>query len=298
MQIEQLRAFATAIDLGTLDAAARALALTPSAMSQRLRALETSAGAVLLERTTPVRPTASGEIVLRLARQVLLAEAETRQALAGGVPEAPAVLHVVVNADSLATWFPGVLAEATAWPDAVLDLTVADQAVAAEHLTTGRAMAAITSAETPASGCRATPLGVMRYVCLARADLGAELAGMPMVNFGPDDTLQNDFLARHGLSLPTRVTRVPSSQGFLTAVEAGLGWGMVPELQAGDSDADLRPLTNDPVTDVPLFLHRWKLSSGRLDRLCAAIEKWADVHLAKHPATTGGRSRVRLASLS
>ncbi|MCB0911350.1 MAG: LysR family transcriptional regulator, partial [Propionibacteriaceae bacterium] len=41
--LPQLRAFAAVVDHGTLDAAASALHLTPSAVSQRLKALEKSA---------------------------------------------------------------------------------------------------------------------------------------------------------------------------------------------------------------------------------------------------------------
>lgn len=110
-----------------------------------------------------------------------------------------------------------------------------------------------------------------------------------MVNFGPDDDLQDAYLARHGLGRPPRVTQVPSSEGFLAAVEAGLGWGMVPELQLAGAEADLRPLGADAVVDVPLFLHRWKLASERLDRLCDTVVEFGNVHLAKSLATTGGR---------
>ena len=54
--LAQLRALAAATDLGTFDAAARALHVTPSAVSQRIKALEQTAGAVLLRRERPVRP--------------------------------------------------------------------------------------------------------------------------------------------------------------------------------------------------------------------------------------------------
>jgi LysR family transcriptional regulator (chromosome initiation inhibitor) len=51
----QLRALSTTVAEGTLEAAARALNLTPSAVSQRLRALESVTGQVLLVRSKPVR---------------------------------------------------------------------------------------------------------------------------------------------------------------------------------------------------------------------------------------------------
>src|SRR4051795_8420769 len=68
--LAQLRAYAATIDHGSLEAAAGALHVTPSAVSQRLKALERAVGAVLLQRSRPVRPTEPGEEVLRLARQV------------------------------------------------------------------------------------------------------------------------------------------------------------------------------------------------------------------------------------
>ncbi len=49
----QLRALSAAVSEGTFEAAARALHVTPSAISQRIKALETSVGRVLLVRTKP-----------------------------------------------------------------------------------------------------------------------------------------------------------------------------------------------------------------------------------------------------
>ncbi|MET0353035.1 MAG: LysR family transcriptional regulator, partial [Plantibacter flavus] len=69
---EQLRAFVAAVDHGTFESAARELMVTPSAISQRIKALEQSVGRVLLLRTKPITITASGEIVLRLGRAVHL----------------------------------------------------------------------------------------------------------------------------------------------------------------------------------------------------------------------------------
>src|SRR6185436_10318911 len=88
---------------GTLDAAASALHVTPSAISQRAKALETSAGQVLLVRSKPARATPAGETVLRMARQVELLAADTSAELerTGELPR----LAVAVNADSMATWF-------------------------------------------------------------------------------------------------------------------------------------------------------------------------------------------------
>src|SRR5215211_2852772 len=99
LDLEQLRTLRAVVEEGTLDAAATALHVTPSAVSQRLKALETTAGQVLLVRSRPARATQAGEAVLRLARQVELLAADTAAELAGADGAAPAALGVAVNAD-------------------------------------------------------------------------------------------------------------------------------------------------------------------------------------------------------
>ena len=68
------RTLATVLDEGSLDAAARRLHITPSAVSQRINALEEQVGRVLLVRAKPVRPTDAAHAVVRYARQVTLLE--------------------------------------------------------------------------------------------------------------------------------------------------------------------------------------------------------------------------------
>ncbi|MGW6706424.1 LysR family transcriptional regulator [Streptomyces sp. NPDC054956] len=70
LPVDQVRTLLAVIDEGTFDAAAAALHVTPSAVSQRVKALEQRTGRVLLMRTKPVRATESGEVVVRFARQL------------------------------------------------------------------------------------------------------------------------------------------------------------------------------------------------------------------------------------
>jgi hypothetical protein len=56
---------AAVVDEGSLDAAAQRLHITPSAVSQRVKALEEQLGRVLLVRSRPVRTTPAGEAVVR-----------------------------------------------------------------------------------------------------------------------------------------------------------------------------------------------------------------------------------------
>ncbi|MBD8061457.1 LysR family transcriptional regulator ArgP [Oceanitalea stevensii] len=282
---EQLAALVAIVDEGSFDAAAHHLSVTPSAVSQRIRALESQVGQVLLLRTTPSRVTEAGAAVLRTARQQQLLERELRAELSatGGAGTAP--LPVAVNADSLATWFVRVLAECASWPDVSLRLHVEDQGHSATLLRTGAVLGAVTSEPVAVQGCAVEPLGTMRYVPVAAPELAArwtrgravEWAGMPVVRFNAKDDLQQRVLAARGVaaSPPTHV--VPSSEGFLAAVRAGLGWGVVPEEQLGD-DVERGRLVRLPGrdrVDVPLYWQRWRLRSERIDRVTAAVRSAA-----------------------
>ncbi|WP_316300635.1 LysR family transcriptional regulator, partial [Clavibacter michiganensis] len=111
--LDLARTLATVVEEGTLDAAARRLHVTPSAVSQRLRALEDRVGRVVLVRSKPVRTTEAGDAIVRLARQLALLEHDALSAI-GADDGSTASLPLAVNADSLATWFLPPLARVAA----------------------------------------------------------------------------------------------------------------------------------------------------------------------------------------
>ena len=285
-QPAQLAALVAVADLGTFEAAARALHVTPSAVSQRVRALESAAGQVLVRRGSPCRPTAAGETLLRLARQTRLLYDEAAASLEG---EGAVVVPVAVNADSLATWFREVLDEAGSWEATALRLRVEDQAYSADLLRSGETLAAVTSDPAPVQGCSVEALGVLRYVPAAapafadrwRTGRGPDWAAMPLVVFNAKDDLQHGLLRRRGVEPPPVFHEVPTSTDFHEAVRRGLGWAAVPEPQLLPDVAAgrlVRLHARDHV-DVPLFWQRWRLDSPALDRLTDAVRRAAAAHL-------------------
>jgi LysR family transcriptional regulator, chromosome initiation inhibitor len=72
LDLGQLQALQAAVDTGTLDGAAQRLHVTPSAISQRIKALETTIGRALLVRSRPVTTTPAGERVLTATRNIRL----------------------------------------------------------------------------------------------------------------------------------------------------------------------------------------------------------------------------------
>jgi LysR family transcriptional regulator, chromosome initiation inhibitor len=284
----QLDALVAIADHGSFDAAARQLHITPSAVSQRIRALEAAAGQVLVSRGTPCRPTPHGEWLVRLGRQTSLLYAEASQAIAS----ANAVdLAVAVNADSLGGWFRDVLAEVAQWPGTALRLRVEDQAYSQELLRRGDVLAAVTSEPAAVQGCGVHPLGALRYLPAAapavaerwRRGESPDWAAMPAVVFNDKDDIQHEMLRRHGVVHgPAVVHQVPSTADFYAAVRVGLGWGMLPESQASADLAagDLVRLSGDLI-DVPLYWQRWRLDSPKLAALTDAVRAAAARHLRR-----------------
>ena len=276
LDLEQLRTLRAVVEQGTLDAAAATLHVTPSAVSQRLRALETTAGQVLLVRSKPARPTTAGEAVLRLARQVELLAADTAAEL--GSTEKTASLGVAVNADSMATWFLPAIAPLAG--EIAVECHREDEANTARLRRTGAVVAAITVDANPVAGCTVTRLGVMRYRPMASPAFAARwfpggptpeaLAHAPVMVFDRDDPLQHDYLRTRAPGADPPQTLVPSSTDFVAAIGLGLGWGMVADLQR-PTGPELVELEPGAEADVALHLQRWRIDTPSLVRLAGAI---------------------------
>lgn len=285
MNLEQLRALAAILDEGTFEAAADVLGVSPSAVSQRIRALEAAVGQVVIRRGVPCAPTEAGSVLLRMARQVQVLEAEAWALLGNGV-SSRAVAPIAVNADSLATWFAPVLRDASDWSGTVLDLHVEDQDHSSRLLRSGDVIGAVTADPVPVNGCRVEQLGLMRYLPVVTPDLRARFAlgdggegvdwqRMPVVQFNAKDDLQHQLLRARGVGSSPPTHLIPTSEAFLAAVRAGLGWGMMPELQLGTdlADGSLVLLEEFAHHDVALYWQSWTLDSARLNQITESIRQ-------------------------
>ncbi|MEK8069303.1 LysR family transcriptional regulator ArgP [Rhodococcus sp. EXRC-4A-4] len=275
VEIEQLRALKAVVDGGTFEAAARALYVTPSAVSQRIKSLEQSLGRTLVQRSKPVVATQSGIAVLRLAHQIDTLTDQTRAELNDDGMAAP--ISLAVNADSMATWVLPALAPLAS--QTTFNLHRQDQDRTAQLLHDGIVSAAITSVASPVRGCTVRRLGAMRYRPSATPEFierwfptgvtAAALRVAPVVVFDADDRLQDNYLRRFGIDHdePPRHL-VPASADYARAVDLGFGWGMIPDLQARDS---LKCFDNNGIDDVTLYWQQWSLSSAALQRTADAV---------------------------
>ncbi|MGC9221696.1 MAG: LysR family transcriptional regulator [Solirubrobacteraceae bacterium] len=110
-EVGEMRAFCTAVELGSLGRASRALRITQPALSKRLRLLEEAAGTQLLVRSHHgVTPTAGGQSLYMAARR-MVAEAETVAQLLARIGDETAPTRLAVSPTMAESVLPTLLVE-------------------------------------------------------------------------------------------------------------------------------------------------------------------------------------------
>jgi len=280
---EQARTLAAIVAHGSFDAAAAHLSVTPSAISQRIRALEAAVGRPVLTRARPAGLTESGQAVVRFARQLDLLAADLAEELRPEEPHGRTRLTLVINSDSLHTWALAGLAAVAGRVQ--LEILREDQDYSLELLRSGAAAAAITTTAAAAPGCSSRRLGVMRYLPVCTPGFAARwfpagataesLAAAPVIVFDRKDDLQDRYLrsvSRTALQPPRHY--IPAAHEFGDAIRWGMGWGLLPEIEVAEELKDGTAVALDPGAhvDVPLHWQQWRHGSAALDEVAAAIQ--------------------------
>jgi LysR family transcriptional regulator (chromosome initiation inhibitor) len=307
LQPDQLRTLAAIAAEGTFEAAAHRLGVTPSAVSQRVRALESAVGQVLVRRGKPAELTPPGQVLVRHARHLALQQADVLAELGIGAAGRPAgdpaaddggaaplpEITLVVSGDAMTTWALPALVEASAW--ARLEVLREDEEHSIGLLRDGTAVAAVSSVAAAVPGCRSTLLGQMRYRPMASpafvarwfpdGPTAAALARAPVLAFDRKDDHQERYVrlrarqagAAAGVAIDPPRHHVPASNEFRRAIELGMGWGMLPDLQSARAEraGRLVGFDDDRAMDVPQHWQQWRLHSTSLDRLAAAVARAA-----------------------
>jgi LysR family transcriptional regulator (chromosome initiation inhibitor) len=292
-----LAALAAVVREGSFERAARALHVTPSAVSQRVRLLEEHMGGALVVRGQPCVATEIGRRLCQHVNRVRLLEHE----LHGEVPtleqdgHTRVPLPVAVNADSLATWFATAMATFAATAPVLMEIAVDDQDHTSEWLRSGKVLAAVTAAARPATGCKSCLLGAMRYVAAASPAFvarhfskgvgAASLTQAPSLVFNSKDELQARWvrrLCRRDVDLMRHT--LPSAHAFVEASLAGMGWGLHPQtlIRSHLQDGSLVALIPDTALDVPLYWQQARASSSLLDGLTREVLAAARASLLQH----------------
>jgi LysR family transcriptional regulator (chromosome initiation inhibitor) len=282
-----LAALDAVIDYGSFDKAAAALAITQSAVSQRIRMLENSAGELLIVRSQPPSPTEAGQRLIAHYRQVrLLESALARRPGAESRPE----IAIAVNADSAATWLQEAVTPLMANGDCMLQIRLDDQDHTLTMLREGRVFGCVTSETAQVAGTTVTALGVMRYFCVASPAFAALVPGRHDGASGPA-CAGHEFRPQGHAANPLYAQRtgytgryphhtLSSSDGFVRFVEAGFGYGMLadPAMRTAAREGTLIDLAPGDWLDVPLVWHMWDIQTpftrALSDNLIATARKW------------------------
>ena len=274
-----LDCLAALVDEGSFERAAHRLAITQSAVSQRLRALEMQIGQPLVVRSRPLRLTGPGQVLLRYARQLQALRSDVARDLGERIDVEDRV-PIAVNADSLATWVLPALADFHARTGDTVALQVDDQDHTREWLKNGTVIGAVTTAAEPLAGCRVDALGQMSYVAAvspafrARYFEGRTLVegfrSAPMLVFNQKDLMQHRFLRQvAGEDCHPPQWWGFSTQSFLEAGLIGMGWGLHPRPLVAEMLADGRLVDLCPghSLTVTLYWQSWRLESARVKLL-------------------------------
>jgi LysR family transcriptional regulator (chromosome initiation inhibitor) len=283
-----LAAVAAVVREGSFERAARALNVTPSAISQRVKLLEERVGSVLIVRGQPCTATETGRLLCRHVERVGMLEQELRGSLPklsqGDSGEERVTLRVAVNADTLGTWFLGALSRFLESEDALFDIALDDQEHTVEWLKSGEVLAAVTANATPVQGCDSVSLGRLTYVAVASPAYvqryfpdgvtSTSLSKAPALTFNRKDRLQTQWIrraCRKDVDAPTHW--LPATQAFIDASVAGIGWGMNPLslVQAHLDAGTLVELVPGCRLPVPLYWQHTRLHVPMLDRLTRAV---------------------------
>lgn len=281
----QVEAFAAVLEEGNFERAANRLCITQSAVSQRIHALENGIGRIILLRETPPRATPAGERLLRLFRQVTGLEEEAIADLGMNVETEFRHLPIAVNADSLSIWFLDAIAPFLREAKVTLEIFVDDQEKNIRFLRAGMAAGCVTSQRLSIQGFTSMKIGAVRYLLAATPAFSrrwftdgfdqASAAKAPIIHFNRDDQLQYRALARlfgnRHVSPPAYY--IPSAEKMLEAVLLGLGYAMIPEVQAAPEIKRGRLAELDPRgrLETVLYWYRWNRPSELLERFSEII---------------------------
>lgn len=274
----QISAFAAVVEEGTFEAAAQRLSLTASALSQRIKLLESRLGQTLLIRRPPCRPAMSGQKLLQRIRLIRILESEALAELNVASKSNPSnPLTISVTSESLQTWVMTALARLYREHGFQFNVRIEDGNRELSLLREGVAMGAITTVSDPINGCDALPLGMMRYVAVASPEFAAHyfprgidsivLSRAPMLVFGGRHELSLQFVRKiTRAKIRPPIQNLPSPASYIDAITAGLGWCMAPArlLEAEIERRKVVVIDDCRRLEVSVYWQHWSLESSSL----------------------------------
>ncbi len=257
LTLAQLEAFLWAVDLGSVQAAARHLHLAQPTVSLRLRDLEAALGVELFERAgRGIRPTPSGLSLLGRARTVLREVDRIRESPDPG-PVAGSARVGLAEGVAMVCLAPLVSALRRDHPQLRPEFTVATTAALEPDLARHNLDLAVLVNPVGHSGVRLIPLGLQPTSFMAAPSWGlsgkvrpADLRNVPIVSNPPPSAMfrqTQDWFAAAGIE-PARIDMCSSVTITAHLIAAGVAVGVLPHkmVEKEIADGTLVVLATDP----------------------------------------------------
>ena len=243
--LTDLKLFCEVVDAGSITAGAQRSALALAAASTRIRGMEDTLGARLLERSRQgVTPTPAGRTLLMHARTLLRDAARMREDLSAFAGGLSGEVKLLANTNALTEFLPEALGSfLAAHPQVSVDLEerLSDEIV--RLIAEGVGDVGIVAGTVDVGSLETFPFRSDRFVVVtavghplaARARVSfAEVLAFDLVGLERSSSLQRfltDKASRAGLPLKARV-QLRSFDAVCRLVESGVGIGVVPQTTA------------------------------------------------------------------
>jgi len=280
-----LHALSVVVDEQNFDKAASVLAITQSAVSQRIKSLEQTLGQPVLVRAQPLVATAIGKKLLGHYQQVKLLEQDIIPDISAKNNNETITANIASNADSLATWLISAIGDVCHHYNVAVNFRLADENRTINYLKDGEVFGAISTYENALPGCTLEKLGDMQYLLVAAPNFVDHyfsnginmraLARAPAVAYDQKDDMHIKYIEQtfglKGGSYPCHTVR--SSEAFVSFAKQGLAYCLIPKLQiqAELASGQLIDLMPEKTIIRTLYWHHWVLLKGVFKQLSMAI---------------------------
>jgi len=262
MNLKQIEAFVHAARSGGVSAAARKLNTTQPAISMRVKELERSLNAQLLDRSRrQIRLTPRGREFIEYAEHILAMTEEARSRF-GATQSVSGRIRLGVTETVALTWLPDLVSSInTEFPEVVVELDVDLTAGVWSKLNAGDLEIALMPGPAQGPGLVAASLGYIRYDWMASTRLDIpdgelqpqDLARWPIITLAQESNLHDVidvWFHRHNLR-PRRIDVCNSLGVVASLTKAGLGISLLPPSVLRDERdrGELRLLETEPRLD-------------------------------------------------
>jgi DNA-binding transcriptional LysR family regulator len=294
LDLDTLRTFSVAHDLGGLAQAAEHLGRTPSAISLQMKRLQDDLGTSLFrKRGRGLALTEAGEVALTYARRILAMHDELQDTMQG----AKLAGHIRIGcAQDFAPILPSVLSHFTSlYPRMQIELFIEGNATLADAIEKGRIDLAIVVGHE--DRVAAQTVGQLDLVWIASSAFAPpQEQPMPLAVLGPQCAFRKCAIQHLEVTgIPYRIAaNSPSLDGLWAALLGGLGVTARTALNLPEGLMSAGSLYGLPsLGQVPLTLHRSSHSHGvAFDRMAALLSQSLQVTLFSQSKGDTRRSGV------